>query len=186
MVGFVSVLAHEFGHAAMGKAFGLRPSIDLPGNGIAAGVTSFEATSRARVTPTRSVLISLAGPGLGLLLGAIFMIVRAQVPAPNAFVAYAFFDLVWINCGWGVINLIPALPLDGGNVMRTIVLANMRSDQARGERIVHIVSLVAIGLAGAYALSTQNYFAALMAAIIAYQNWKAIRGDVATRGAASR
>src|SRR5450755_4606674 len=57
---FFSVMAHELGHAFMGRAFGLAPSIQLVGMG---GLTSW--VGGRNVGPGRSLLISLAGPAVG-------------------------------------------------------------------------------------------------------------------------
>src|SRR5579872_4163318 len=58
---FTSVLAHELGHAFTGRAFGLAPTITLHGVG---GLTSW--TSGRGIGPGKSLLISLAGPDVGL------------------------------------------------------------------------------------------------------------------------
>src|SRR5258706_11346314 len=54
------VLAHELGHALVGKLFGLQPEIDLHGMG---GATSWPAGKE--VSNLRSIAISLAGPFTG-------------------------------------------------------------------------------------------------------------------------
>src|SRR5262245_61996593 len=60
VVVFVSVAIHEFGHALVGRAFGLSPQILIYGMG---GLTSW--SEPRPVTPTRRIAISLAGPMAG-------------------------------------------------------------------------------------------------------------------------
>src|SRR5215470_3715456 len=62
LVVFVSVLFHEMGHALVGRAFGLTPSVQLYALG---GLTSW--TEARRLSPVKSIAISLAGPGAGFI-----------------------------------------------------------------------------------------------------------------------
>src|SRR5579863_4019806 len=78
---FVSVLFHEFGHATAGRLFGLAPSIELYERG---GLTSFGATGR-RLPAWKDIVVCLAGPGAGFLLGgAIWAGARAFPPSGAA------------------------------------------------------------------------------------------------------
>src|SRR5690242_11950248 len=61
VIGAVSILIHELGHALAFKYFGVQPSISLNGMG---GVTS----GSGDLSPGKSILITLAGPLPPLLL----------------------------------------------------------------------------------------------------------------------
>ncbi len=53
-------------------------------------------------------------------------------------------QLLWANVGWGVLNLLPMLPLDGGYVFAGLI---ERDRPGRGSLIVALVSIaVACGL----------------------------------------
>lgn len=114
---FVSILVHELGHAFVGKSFGLEPSIALTGTG---GLTSWEYASH--ITPPRQIAISLAGPFAGFLLAAlVYTLFHVVKYWPEGWLGEVFYaDLININIGWGILNLLPVIPLDGGHVVQSI------------------------------------------------------------------
>lgn len=110
---FVSVLAHELGHAFMGRAFGLAPSIELYGFG---GLTSW--VGGRNVSAGRSLAISLAGPAVSFLLalgGFVGLIFRPNDPLLG--------EIMLANGFWTAFNLLPVMPLDGGNALRSLLAA---------------------------------------------------------------
>ena len=117
VVVFISVLLHELGHALVARRFGLSPKITLYSMG---GLTSWSETTE--VAPLKHLAISLAGPVAGFLLGGILFITAPTLltAVPSELLATAYRDLLWINIGWGVFNLFPILPLDGGHVLLTL------------------------------------------------------------------
>jgi Zn-dependent protease len=107
---FVSILLHEFGHATAARVFGAEPAITLHALG---GLTQFEARGMTR--PQRW-LISFAGPAAGLLLGiAVFVGSRVIPHGPEA--VSIVRSILWVNIGWSIINLLPVLPFDGGQML---------------------------------------------------------------------
>jgi hypothetical protein len=107
-----SVLWHELGHALVMRWFGDEPWIELHGMGGAAHWPAGAAPS-----PGEALLVTVAGPGAGLLLGgAIWALARAAPPRP--FLAMvALRDALYVNIGWSLFNLLPLLPLDGAGVL---------------------------------------------------------------------
>jgi len=166
---FVSILAHELGHALVGRAYGLSPEISLYSMG---GLTSWRF-GRA-LTRVQSILVSLAGPGAGFLVGAIVWgFSRLDAVPLTPLGQYVVFDLLWVNFGWGILNLLPLLPLDGGNVMRSVVhIVRGRPD----ERLPRQISISAGGVLFVLALMNGMMFAGLMAAFLAYSNYQALQG----------
>lgn len=136
---FVSVLLHELGHALAYRRLGGRPSIELHGLG---GTTS--ATGVGNLTPGQDAWVSFAGPGTGFLLGGLVLAATHLTPLGEAtgLARTVVWDLLWVNIGWGIINLLPILPLDGGHILAALVRWRSR-DETAGQRLVHIVSLVA-------------------------------------------
>lgn len=125
---FVSVLVHELGHAFAVKMQGLEPEIRLHGMG---GTTHYRALLPL---PRRAeIFISLAGPFAGFLVGGIVLALAHFVLHTHFFafgkwwfrleamqgglLGYAVMQLLWVNFAWGLVNLIPALPFDGGHVL---------------------------------------------------------------------
>jgi len=170
---FVSVVLHELGHATMGLAFGLAPSIELHGMG---GTTSW--SSGAPLTTAKRIAISVAGPGAGFVVAALVRYALGpRLFPPTPLGAFAYDNLLFVNFGWGVFNLLPMLPLDGGNVMAQLLGA---FTGGRGERPARIVSIVVASLALPVALVLQNWWIGLLAAWFISMN---VRGlpDAAAR-----
>jgi stage IV sporulation protein FB len=157
---FVSVLAHELGHALLGRAYGLHPAIRLHGFG---GVTIWR--SSLRLGPLRSALLSLAGPLAGFAFGAVIWLVATILPFEGRFLGALVRDLVWISVAWGVLNLLPILPLDGGNIMRSAVHA------WRGSGDDRLPLQISIGMGGAAILLAISYEAWLTAMFMGLMTW---------------
>jgi Zn-dependent protease len=153
---FVSVMLHELGHATMGLAFGLAPSIELHGMG---GTTSW--ASGATLTTAQRIAISVAGPGAGFVVAAIVRYALGpHLFPPTPLGTFAYDNLLFVNFGWGIFNLLPMLPLDGGNAMTQILGA---FTGGRGERPARIVSIVVASLAVLLALLLQNWWVGILA-----------------------
>lgn len=168
VVAFVSVLLHELGHAWMGKAFGLAPAIDLAAFG---GLTSW---AHKNVSNGKKILISLAGPLMGFAVGAgtyAYLVFGAKGPL-TPLAQEVFYDVIWVNVGWGVFNLLPILPLDGGNVMLHALAALTGGG---GQKAAHVVSIVFAAGVAALALYFGQMFIAIFIALFAFQNVRALR-----------
>jgi membrane-associated protease RseP (regulator of RpoE activity) len=164
---FVSVLAHELGHALAARANGQQPSILLYSMG---GLTRFQPLRE--LTPGQSIAISLAGPGAGFLVGSLVWAASQSVPPDASFVVrVAVHDLLWVNFGWGFLNLLPILPLDGGNVVRSVLHAVRRRPD---ERLALLISITVGGLACLAAFNYGLVWAAVIAALITFNNYQAL------------
>lgn len=171
---FVSVLVHELGHAAAGRLFGLEPRIQLHGMG---GTTSWGA-AQARLGTGARVVISLAGPMAGFVLAGAFVALHAWLPPrPLGGLGESAYDQICrVNVGWGVLNLLPILPLDGGNVLLQLLGA---VTAGRGERPARIVSLV-LALGGlVLALAAWSIWPAFLAASFIASNWRGLKEQAA-------
>jgi len=160
---FVSIIVHELGHAFAARKFGGAPGIYLHGLG---GLT---VTQGLRLTRVQSILLSLAGPAAGFALGGLVIMMSpflAVDDKPFAMVAYQ--TLVFVNIFWSIFNLLPVLPMDGGQVLRDIL----------GPRRIRIATLIggitAVVLCALAAL-VQLWFMAIFMAFLAYSNFKHTR-----------
>lgn len=170
---FVSVLFHELGHATMGLSFGLEPRIDLHGMG---GTTSW-ATGKP-LSHLKRIAISLAGPFAGFALcGIVFALARfglfPNTPLWNTAVKAALF----VNGGWGALNLLPLLPLDGGNVMTQTLHA---ITGGRGERPARITSIVVAVVLLPLAFLWSSWWGALLVFSFLASNWTGLK-DLSAR-----
>jgi Zn-dependent protease len=171
---FVSVLVHELGHAVVARRLALRPRIELYSMG---GLTSFEQPRP--LTPGRGIALSLAGPAFGFALGGLVLAGERLLPLDTPYHAGVVVrDLVWVNFGWGLINLLPLLPLDGGNVMRRLIeVAKRGPDEALALR----VSIAVAAVAALWAFSSQLYLASFLGAYFCYANYQQYRSLEALR-----
>lgn len=172
---FVSVLAHELGHAFTGRAFGLAPAITLHGMG---GVTTW--TSGRNIGPIRSLVISLAGPAVGLLIGTalvVFGLFALPTLAPDYHapdLAVRLFDsAVAVNIIWSIFNLAPVMPLDGGNAFRSFWALTKIGDAEMVARVVSIpvAAIIALWLG----VGLHQMFAPILMLLYISQNVAGIR-----------
>lgn len=112
---FASVLAHELGHSfvALRQGVGVK-SITLF---LFGGLASLEKESK---TPAEAFWVAIAGPLVSLLLfGAITALTTViHITGPLAAILNV---LAYVNLALALFNLIPGLPLDGGNILKAIV-----------------------------------------------------------------
>ena len=130
---FGSVLLHELGHAVVARQLGVRVSgIELSFFGGAAKMVQLPRTA------THELLIAAAGPAVSLILGAIGLGLGAVTHA------WLFTWLGWTNLIIAAFNLIPALPMDGGRILRAVLTRRMDFVRAT-DASVTVARVVAIG-----------------------------------------
>jgi Zn-dependent protease/CBS domain-containing protein len=124
---FVSLLLHELGHSWVAQREGME--IDGITLWLFGGVSEFKTRFPSAGAEFR---IAIAGPLVSLLLGVIFVLI-ALAGLPSAVDGVAAW-LGYINLTLLAFNLIPALPLDGGRVLRA-ALWRIRGDLGWATRI---------------------------------------------------
>jgi Zn-dependent protease len=121
----LAVVVREIARAIAAAWFGLelRSLLLLPTGGLMA-FASPEATERAS-SPEVQKRLALVGPlaniGFGLLLAAIVLTVTPEIDLlerPWITLPHLLRSAVWINLLLGLVNLLPASPLDGGRLFR--------------------------------------------------------------------
>jgi Zn-dependent protease len=122
---FASILIHEIGHATVSRVFGSEAYIRLYSFG---GL----CVSDRSLGRWRDLLRALGGPVAGFLLAGLLWGVHHLHPPDNRFGEIFYRQAMWVNLGWGLINLIPALPLDGGHVMENLIGPKRRRAVAIG------------------------------------------------------
>jgi Zn-dependent protease len=142
LLAFGSVLLHELGHAVVSRRLGVPvSSIELSFFGGAAKMAALPRTAN------HEIAIAAAGPAVSVALAA------------AGFVGHAATDLGllrllgWVNLGIAVFNLLPALPMDGGRILRALLtrrLDYVRATDAsvkvaRGFALAFVVGGLAMG-----------------------------------------
>ena len=153
---FVSILIHELGHAFAARGQGGTASIELYALGGMA-----RHGHEAELTYGQRAWISFAGPLAGLLLGALaYLAGLSEVVTGNPMLADLQRQMVWVNVGWGAVNLLPMLPLDGGQILHAGLGA---VTGGKGTRAVQVISATVGVACASLALYAQLYWAAFIA-----------------------
>jgi Zn-dependent protease len=132
---FGSVLLHELGHAVVARKLGVHVAgIEMSFFGGAAKMVQLPRTAN------HELLIAAAGPAVSLVLGGLGLALAALTNW------WLLAWLGWTNLVIAGFNLIPALPMDGGRILRALLTRRM--DFVRATDIsVTIARVVAIGFA---------------------------------------
>ncbi len=143
---FVCVLAHEFGHIFVARAFGVAtPDVTLlPIGGLA-------RLERIPEEPYQELLIAIAGPLVNVVIASVLIVVAGAQVDTNALHAVestrvSMLDrLAAVNLFLAVFNMIPAFPMDGGRVLRALLATKLGFVRATGVA-ASIGQAVAFGL----------------------------------------
>ncbi|MDD9968290.1 MAG: site-2 protease family protein [Myxococcales bacterium] len=148
---FGFVLLHEFGHALTARRFGIRTrNITLYPIGGVAALESMPESPRAQA------LVAIAGPMVNFALafglsGLAWLLGRNPFAAPTtaAPLETLLGLMVQANLVLGLFNLLPALPMDGGRVLKALLSTRMDAQRATAiaARVARVVAL-AMGVYG--------------------------------------
>jgi Zn-dependent protease len=125
---FVSVLLHELGHSLVAKLQGIRvQSITLFFFG------GIAAIAQEPKTPGKAFQVAIAGPAVSFFLFLSLSALGLLFPDANTPISVLLNRLAGINLVLTLFNLIPGLPLDGGQVLKAIIW-KLTGSQIRGIR----------------------------------------------------
>ncbi len=195
-----SILIHELGHAVAFRRYGLESLIVLYFmGGLAIPTSSFRGgqstRSAFRTMGSREELI-VAAAGPAFQIGSALLIVfiawmlgyrtdaLSMLPGPLAelgdfvggdrfgnAITFALVNFyVWPSICWGVLNLLPVLPLDGGRIAKAII--EMQGGQAS---TALWISVITAGLIALYGFTAQQTFLGFFFASLAINNYQAIQ-----------
>jgi Zn-dependent protease len=153
VVTFASVLVHEIGHALVARQLHVPiVGIDLHFFGGAAKMARMPATAG------HEILIAVVGPVVSFVVAALGFALFIATGLQG------FLYLTVINALLGGFNLLPALPMDGGRVLRAAL--SRRMGRLRATRIsVHVARVVAVGI-GVFGLLRGNLFLPALAVML--------------------
>lgn len=200
---FIAILVHELGHALAFRWYSLRSSIVMHSMG---GLTVPESVSwgsgwaNIALRPREEIIISLAGPVSGFIfavliafamiisggtvvinwfLGFIPLPVLISIPFGSMILGPLVNDLFWICVFWGMINLVPVYPLDGGNIARN---AWTQYDPYDGVRKSLWLSVIAGGVVVLVAvIFLRSSFMVLLFGFLAFQSYQILQATYGGR-----
>lgn len=163
---FISILVHEFGHVLTGLAF--RRRVDE--------VVLYQFGGYAMVHPAfyrqtvQDILIDVAGPIAGFIVyGLLQLLIQFHLLSGlEGSWQFRLFvvNLLYINLWWGIFNLFPVFPLDGGQAMRHLLSAIAPN----GANAAHLLSVIVGGIAAVYFYQQHQAWLTILFAFMVYQN----------------
>jgi stage IV sporulation protein FB len=173
----LTLLIHELGHAFVARRLRLEPQVILHGWG---GLCLHHRA------PTRGgeALIAAAGPLAQLGVAGAVHLSLGDLPPTEA---GGFFVGVFVlySVAWGVLNLVPIFPLDGGHLLRLAMLRLVKPE-ARAERIVYLTGIALSGAAvvvGLFVIGSPML--AVLGVLWGLENQRLLRGGDAAGPAAA-
>jgi stage IV sporulation protein FB len=196
---FVSILVHEFGHALTTERLNrVHPSVFLY---LMGGLCAYDGDERR---PWRRAAVLIMGPGAGFLLFGLTLALGLSVlgfadfwpvglrqvhDRPDWFfklpewaiqaIYIAYDDLLWINLFWGLFNLLPIYPLDGGQLASVFLTMH---DRREGPARAYILGILTAGGIAIYfatlamkSESTGAWINVLFLANLAFMNYQLLQ-----------
>lgn len=144
-IAFASVLLHELGHAVVARYLGVEIlGIEL---GFLGGAAKMSGMPRKA---NHEIWIAAAGPAVSLMLAGVGLGLGAIIGSELV------TTIGWINLVLAGFNLIPALPMDGGRILRAALTHRYSYVQATeiSVKVARVAAVVfgILGLSGAYQL----------------------------------
>lgn len=194
VVVFVSILLHEFGHSLAMRRYGWDSFIVLHFFGGLAIPESVSWGGRWDRTAMQQIVISLAGPVAGFIFAAITIgivvalggfvsvsrlfgiipIPRALLPNAGWLINSVVNTILWINVFWGIINLVPVFPLDGGQVARAIFVHYDPWEGVRKSLLLSVIAGAVTAVVGLALLS--SLYMTFLFGILAFQSYQSLQG----------
>jgi membrane-associated protease RseP (regulator of RpoE activity) len=190
-----SLIVHEMGHALAFRWYGRDSHIVLYSFG---GLTIPEGAFTRPQTARSRILISLAGPAagflfallleLGLYVGGYYVGFHSMLfswdflgrPIEDPRMQMLIGMLLQVNIFWGIMNLLPIFPLDGGQVFREVL--QMANPQEGFEQALKLSIVTAAAMAALSFMRFDDFYLALMFGYLAYMNYGLLQAYGGRRG----
>jgi Zn-dependent protease/CBS domain-containing protein len=155
---FVSVLLHELGHVFVALAQGSKVrEVTLM---LLGGISHIESVSHA---PRAEAKMAIVGPLVSIAIAVVAYVAHlfsGDVPD----LQFGLYYLAQINLGIGIFNMLPAFPLDGGRVLRSMLAT--KYGRLRATAMAASVGRVLAVMMGILGLFSGNFLMALIAVFI--------------------
>jgi stage IV sporulation protein FB len=163
IAGFISILVHELGHALTARSFGASTSITLQAFG------GFAAYAGVSMNRWQRFLITAAGPAIQIALGLAVLLLLRNLPELTDHGLYFLSTLIFISFFWAILNLLPVVPLDGGQMLN----AALGPERIKITLTVSIAVAVVAGLA--MFLKTGSILFPIFLGMFAWQAFQALK-----------
>lgn len=177
VVVYLAVLVHELAHAVVAQRYGHRvESITLS---LVGGRTTVEGEA---ATPREEFVTAAVGPAASLLLGALALALRAGLETSLATVVLEV--IVLANLVLGLLDLVPAPPMDGGRLVKAAgwrVTGSPRRGSvvaAHGGRVVAVVVLLLAVVVGPLVRAEQSITETLLGGALGLLLWAMATNDL--------
>jgi len=161
---FVSVLFHEYGHALTAVLFKQKAHIQLVALG---GLTMFDGP---KLKFWQQFVITFNGPLFGFILCLIATgLLRLDLPPVWVKV---FTATQYANLFWTIVNLLPVMPLDGGQLLRIVLEASFG---VKGFRASLMIGAILAALFAFYFFMVQAFLIGAFFFLFAYQSFDSWR-----------
>ncbi|MEM7233435.1 MAG: site-2 protease family protein [Planctomycetota bacterium] len=156
---FLSVLIHEFGHIAVAQRLGIRTKAVVLW--FLGGMAQLESMPRRA---GHEALIAIAGPLTSYAIAAVAWFFLPSVAPDATTLKFLLSYLLWANVMLGTFNLLPALPLDGGRLLRSLLL--YRLSYLRATAVSTRTTEVLMWGLGIFGLLSGNLLVAVLALFV--------------------
>lgn len=159
-ISFIFILLHELGHAITGIILGLKiKKININVFGLS---IEFENYGKERIN--NKIIIDMAGPAINIITFIIAVIFKNE-------------EIAYINILLAIINLLPIYPLDGGRIVKNLLLKSHNYKQVVGytEKISKDTLIIITAISSLVILYIKNFGIFLVIIYlwsIALKEWK--------------
>lgn len=159
---FIFILLHELGHAITGIILGLKiKKININVFGLS---IEFENYGKERIN--NKIIIDMAGPFINIISFIIAVIFKNEE-----------IEIVYINILLAIINLLPIYPLDGGRIVKNVLLKKYNYKQVVGytEKISKDILIIITAISSILILYIKNvgiFLVIIYLWSIALKEWK--------------
>lgn len=150
---FSFVVLHELGHAITAEYFGIqtRDITLLPIGGVA-------RLKKIPENPRQEILVAIAGPAVNIIIAGAFALVKLILNLTDISltdsnpIAFVLNLGLFVNLAMAFFNLLPAFPMDGGRVLRALLVERYGYVNAtKTAALIGQSMAIALGLVGLFA-----------------------------------
>lgn len=149
---FIAVLGHELGHALTAKKLG------YGSYGINIGFFAGTAQVDSNMHPIDNIKVVTAGPLVNLALGLLT-------------INFGLEHFTYVNLFLFIFNILPVYPMDGGHLLKDILMLNMR-DRRRGFRISMWISTITSIVCAILSIALGQFIMAIIFGVFFYYSMR--------------